>query len=278
MTKVGRLTAYAASYVLLMSLQYQFAKDGLRFAAPLTFMGFRYLIIFVIALSAAHEFRLILNRDTLILSLFTWMSTLLWILGLEGVSPAQSAVLSYTMPLFAVPLSALILRERTSRLCWAGTVIGFMGVTIYGLQLTATGGTSLGAIFSASNAAFWALFTIYYRKVRLQDMAPTMATQFLIGAVLFFLFMPLDYAITVTPEFLFDLGYVSLLSGFAGFFLWNAMARIETIGRLTTVAFAVPATTILLEALETGYVPNGFSILGFLLMFLGIYLSRIRAD
>ena len=141
MAKSRSLYAYAIPYVIIASLQYPFAKDGLRYADPLTFMAARFLIGAFTTFLFARSFRPRVNRDTVLLSLFTATSTLLWIYGLQRVSPAQSAVLSFTMPLFAIPITHVVLNERASRLGWAGTLLGFVGVTVYGLTLGGSGAT-----------------------------------------------------------------------------------------------------------------------------------------
>jgi len=267
---------YAIPYVIIASLQYQFAKDGLRFADPLTFMAARYLIASFATFLFARSFRPRVNRDTVLLSLSTTMSTLLWIYGLQRVSPAQSAVLSYTMPLFAIPIAAMVLNERASRLGWVGTLVGFAGVLVYGMTLAGSGASLLGGLLTVGNAVFWASYTVYYRKTKHQDAATTVGTQLLIGGIIFLVFAPITFAVTVTPEFLLDLGYVSLVSGFASFLLWNAMLRRERVGKVTTLTFAVPAMTTLIGTVETGEVPGLATLGGIAIMFLGIYISRFR--
>ncbi len=272
------LFVYLVPYILITTLQYSFAKDGLRFASPPIFMALRYSIAACTTFALRGRIRLILNRDTVLLSLSTVASTVFFIYGLELISPAQSAVLSYTMPLLAIPLSAVVLGERATRLVWAGALVGFTGILVYGLALPDSGGTLLGALLTIGNAFFWAVFTIFYRKVRNQDPMTTVATQFFICALFFWFVTPGGLTMTITPEFTFDLAYMSLVSAVTGFSLWNAMTGMETVGKLTTLVFAVPATSILLQALETGIVPVPLSLAGVCLMFLGIYISRARTD
>ena len=275
MAKSRSLYAYAIPYVIIASLQYPFAKDGLRYADPLTFMAARFLIGAFATFLFARSFRPRVNKDTVLLSLFSAASTLLWIYGLQRVSPAQSAVLSFTMPLFAIPITYLVLNERASRLGWAGTILGFVGVTVYGLTLAGSGATLLGAVLTMGNAVFWASYTVYYRKTRSQDAAATVGTQLLIAGTLFAVFTPITFAVNVTPEFLLDVGYVSVFSGFASFLLWSGMLRRERVGKVTTLAFAVPAMTTLIETIQTGVMPGLATLAGICIMFLGIYLSRI---
>jgi drug/metabolite transporter (DMT)-like permease len=262
----------------MASFQYQFAKDGLKYVDPITFMGIRYLIAGSVCFLIAKNFRLILNRDTMLLALFTFISSGLWILGLRYVSPAQSAVLSYTMPLFAIPLSILLIKERASRLVWAGAVIGFIGVAVYSFALTTAGGSVLGQILSVGNAFFWALYSVYLRKLRLQDPVRTVATQFIIGGLLFFLFVPFTFSLDPAPGFFIDLGYVTFVGGVISILVWSAMLRTESVGRITTLVFAVPATSVAIQAALTHQLPTLLSLAGICVMFTGIYVSRLKPE
>ena len=104
------------------------------------------------------------------------------------------------MPLFAIPISAVVLNERTTRLGWAGTLLVFVGVTVYGLTLAGSGATLLGGLLTVFGAVFWASYTVYYRKTRTQDAATTVGTQLLIGGILFAVISPITFAVSVTPE------------------------------------------------------------------------------
>ena len=269
------ILAYALPYVLIASLQYQFAKDGLRYADPFVYMCLRYLIASALCFALARSFKPVLNRQTLFLGVSTFLSTSFWAVGLQSVSAGESAVLSYTMPLFAIPLAAVILKEGTTRLGAFGALIGFGGVATYSLGLSYVGGSTVGIVFSVTNAFFWGLYTVYYRKLRNQSPTLTVGSQFLIGGVLFLPFFPFTFHLDPSSVFFLDLGYVSVLGGTVLFLLWNAMARLESIGRITTIAFAVPAMAVAIQALLTGEVPTPVEVLGVVLMFGGIYISRI---
>jgi drug/metabolite transporter (DMT)-like permease len=275
MSESRRLVTLLLPYIFMASFQYQFAKDGLMFVDPMTFMGLRYLIAGSVCFAIARNFRPILNRDTLLLSAFTFLSSALWALGLEYISPAQSAVLSYTMPLFAIPLSIVLVHERASRLVWMGAFLGFIGVAVYGVALTSSGGSVLGVALSVSNAFFWGLYSVYYRKLKNQNPVRTVGTQFFIGGLLFFPFVPFTFFLNPTLGFFVDLGYVSLIGGVLTLLVWNALVRMDTIGRITTLVFAVPATSIVLQWILTGELPTTLSVAGVCVMFAGIYVSRL---
>ena len=102
------------------------APDGLGFASPFVFMGLRYLIAGAMLLSISR--RIILTKSLLFLSVVTVTSTVFWAYGLLYVSPSESAVLSYSMPLFSLPIAFLMVSEKPSRMEILGIIIGFAGV------------------------------------------------------------------------------------------------------------------------------------------------------
>jgi len=260
----------------MSTFQYEFAKDGLRYVDPLTFMGLRYLMAGTVCFAIARNFRPILNRNTLLLSFFTFLSSAFWASGLQYVSPAQSAVLVYTMPLFAIPLSILLLRESASRLVWMGALVGFIGVGIYSIDLTSTGGSILGLLLSVCNAFFWALYSVFYRKLMRQNLVRTVATQFFVGGLFFFPFVPFTFYLDPTPGFFIDLAYVTLVGGVVTLLIWNALVRMDTVGKITTLVFAVPATSVVIQSILTHELPTPLSIAGVCVMFAGIYVSRLK--
>jgi drug/metabolite transporter (DMT)-like permease len=272
---IPRTLVYLIPYVFLTTFQYQTAKDGLNYASPFVLMGLRYLIASLLLFVAIRSFRPIINKDTILLSFFTWASAGLWSFGLQYVSTSESAVLSYTMPLISIPISSVILSEKASGKEWGGAAVGLVGVLVYSTGFVNQTLTTIGAVFTLLNAFFWAMYTIYYRKLRNQDATRTVATQFLCGALLFFLVTPLDYRLEVTPNFWFDLVYLSTLSGVVSFLLWNAMARQQRIGKTSTLIYSIPVTVTLVQYIETSLLPPPISLIGMSLMILGIYISRL---
>ena len=276
MSARGRLWVYAIPYVVLAGFLYELTKDGLRYSSPEPFMAMRFLVASLVTFLLAGSFKPQINKDTLLLGCCTFISSLLWCYGLQRISAAESAVITYTMPLFAIPLSIVILKEKPSRLGWVGAFVGFSGITLYGLSLTGSGGTLAGELFTLGNAFFWGLYSIYYRKTRNQDAIKTVGTQLLICGVLFSLLTPLSPNVSFTPEFLLDVGFISTLGTVGSFLLWNTMLRREKVGRITTLAFAVPATITIFEVVQTDTVPSLPTVSGICLMFLGIFISRFR--
>jgi drug/metabolite transporter (DMT)-like permease len=237
-------------------------------------MGLRYLIASLVLFGLLRSFRPIVNKDTILLSAFTWAAAGFWALGLEYVSPSESAVLSYTMPLISIPISSVVLSEKASAKEWAGAVVGLCGVLVYSLTFVNQKLTTLGALLTLLNAIFWALYTTYYRKLKDQNPTRTVATQLFFAALLFFLIAPLNYKMQPTPNLLFDLLYLSVLSAALTFWLWNAMARLQRIGKMSTLIYSIPVTVTAVQSVETSLLPAPVSLIGIGLMILGLYVSR----
>jgi drug/metabolite transporter (DMT)-like permease len=103
------------------------------------------------------------------------------------------------MPLIAIPMSYLLLSEKASHKEWAGAAVGFVGVLVYSFVVFENRSLSaFGAVLTLLDAFFWAMYTIYYRKLKNQE--PTMkgATQLSFGALLFFLITPLGFRVSMS--------------------------------------------------------------------------------
>jgi len=236
-------------------------------------MGLSYLIGGLILLAISRK--LILTRTLVYLSIMTAASTMFWAFGLMYVSPAESAVLSYSMPLFSLPIAFLMVREEPSRMEIVGITIGFAGIIVYGFPLI-HGFTAMGVILTVVNAFFWAMFTVFYRKLRTKDPISINASQFLIGAAIMLALSPFYLRADITASFVVDLIWMATLGGAAQFLIWNFLIRESRVNKITVLAFSVPIFTMILGAFMAMAIPDVFSISGVALMFTGIILSRVR--
>ncbi len=55
-------------------------------------------------------------------------SAYFWVMAVQLAGPNKTSIISATSPLFAVPLSALLLNERPTRYTWIGTALTTVGV------------------------------------------------------------------------------------------------------------------------------------------------------
>ena len=258
-------------YVVVASLQYQFTKDGLTYASPFVLMSFRYLLVGIVFYFVGGR-KIPLDRDSILVAIFASFSSIFWAIGLSTVSAGDSAVLSYTMPLFSIPLAFLIIRERVSGKELAGALVGFGGVLIYSITLVHSS-QFFGSLYTILGAVFWGAYSVYYRKLRGRQPLPILTTQFLVGSIPLLIGTIFYPKIEIMTNLLIDLAYIVIFTGIVQFFLWNGLLRRGRVGRITTLAFAVPAATVLIDYLRFLAVPSTYSVIGAALMFLGIFVS-----
>lgn len=275
-----KTNAYLLIYILSASSNYFFVKSGLSYSDPLTFMALRYALAgasLAIPLAALHRLDPIIDADMLLLSVFTAASTGFWAVGLTYVDPGTSAVLSYTMPLFAVPLSMIMLHESPSRGNAIGVIVGFLGVMVYYISFLDTV-ELIGAVFTIINAVFWALYSVYFRKLGNREPMNVVAMQMLISSLMLIaVAIPMGIKVRVQPMFLLDLAGTSLVGGSALFLFWNLIINHMGVSRAVSVVFLVPALTIVLNYLVLGRTPTTLELIGATIMFVGIYISQRRS-
>ena len=269
-----KVIRYLIPYVFISSFNYYFAKEALESASPIVFNLIRYLISSAIFLSLTRK--IIFNRDVLQLAIYTTSSSILWAFGLEYVTPSESAVLSYTMPLFSIPIALIVLSEIPTKMEIIGLIIGFTGVILYGLPLV-HGFTLFGAIITIINAIFWAAYTVFYRKLRNYDPLVVNASQFTIGSGILLALLPLSYEVNFNTQFAYGITYTSLAGGALAFFLWNMMIKVEKIPKVVVLSFSVPITTTVIEYILYHNSPFPIQLFGISLMFLGILISRVKS-
>ncbi|WP_245529268.1 DMT family transporter [Caldisphaera lagunensis] len=256
---------------------YFFAKLGVTYTNPATLMMIRYIISGIILFSISRK--LIIDKNVLILAIFTTTSTIFWGYGLLYVSPAVSSVLSYTMPLFSMILAIFIINEKPNHYEIIGLIIGFLGLGIYGSTLF-KGFTKIGMILTLINAVFWALFSIYYRKLSKYDPISLNATQFIIGSG----FMGLIDIFSIRKGFYFipslklleSIVYISTIGGAFQFLIWNYLLKLERVNKVTIFAYIIPVATTIIQALLYKSLPKLFEIIGLLIMISGVIIARLK--
>ena len=236
-------------------------------------MALRYVLVGLILLGISRK--VTFDRDSIKISLFFSASTIFWILGLADVSPGDSAVLTYSMPLFAIPLAILVARDKVTHLEVIGAVVGFIGVITYSITLT-HGSSLAGASLTLIGAAFMATYSTYCRKLRDRQVLPLLTTQFLIGSIPMILgALVFPMTTNLTGQFLLDLVYLVVFGGMIQMALWQGMLRTQSVARVTTTTFAIPAATMLWQSLEFHEIPGVIPIVGASIMFLGILVSQV---
>ncbi|WP_448508845.1 DMT family transporter [Immundisolibacter sp.] len=239
--------------IVLWGVNWPVMKIGLDYIPPFQFallrMSLGALTMFAVA-ALAGELRLPVRQDwPIVLSVgLVQMGVfmVLTFLGLRFVGSGRAAILAYTTPLWVLPLSVWVLKERLSGGKIAGFVLGLAGVAVLFNPVGFDWGDRrvlLGNGLLLFGAALWALQIVHVRTHRwvgtplsLLPWQQTVAV--LVLAPLAWLFEA-DATIRWTPESIAILAYNGPLT--SGFCFWA----------LLTVTRALPAVTTSIGSLAT---------------------------
>jgi drug/metabolite transporter (DMT)-like permease len=98
------------------------------------------------------------------LTLLAFFNITLWNLlvafGLMSIPSGRAAILAYTMPLWAIPLSVWMLGERLTRLKLTGLLLGMGGLAL----LVGDDIGSLGSVFIVGAAVSWAIGSVLQKR------------------------------------------------------------------------------------------------------------------
>ncbi len=85
--------------------------------------------------------------------------------GVALIPSGRAAILAYTMPVWAIPLSVWVLGERVTRRKLAGLGLGLAGLALLlGENLFALGAAPLGSLLVLGAALSWALGTVLQKR------------------------------------------------------------------------------------------------------------------
>lgn len=125
-------------------------------------------------------------RRVLLIAFFSitcW--NLLVVFGLRMIPSGRAAILAYTMPAWAIPLSVWFLGERMNAKKLCGLALGMGGMALLLAQeFTSLAGAPLGALMVLGAACTWAIGTVLQKKFPVRaPVAPLTAWMMLVGGV-----------------------------------------------------------------------------------------------
>lgn len=133
----GEAIALLGVVIVLWGVNWPLLKIGLQAVPPLWFASFRVVVgaMTVAAVLLAkgslrlpprHDIPVVLSIGALQMGAFLALIHL----GLEIVPPGRSSVLAYTVPLWVIPIAAVVLGERVDRVRLAALAAGLAGVAV----------------------------------------------------------------------------------------------------------------------------------------------------
>ena len=137
-----------------------------------------------------------------LLNITSW--NMLVAFGVGMIPSGRAAILAYTMPVWAVPLSVWLLGERITGAKLAGLVLGLTGLAfLLGEHLVGLGEAPLGSLLVLGAAISWALGTVLQKR------------------------FPVDLPVGPYTAWIMLLGGVPIFAGAAALEDWRALANVS---------------------------------------------------
>jgi drug/metabolite transporter (DMT)-like permease len=268
--------ARAALPIIVLALVWGFnwpvLKMGVTEMAPLTF---RALTLPLAALGMLAYARA--SRDALrvprefgaklcALSLFNitlWNGFVLF--GVQHLPAGRSAILAYTMPIWATAIAAVVVHEPISRRKLVGLALGATGMAVLlGEQIVVVRAAPFGAVMILIAAISWAYGTVLLRKWK-----PTMPQNALSGWMMLIGWIPLALAAPfLDPQPLgaelawlslrgwFSLFYNVFLAGTIANLAWFMLARSLPVAISSLSSLPIPVVGVISGMLLLGERPG----------------------
>jgi drug/metabolite transporter (DMT)-like permease len=281
--------AFAAPgvFVLLWSSGFVFAKLGLGYAEPLTFLSLRMAVVVVLL---AVIIMLTRPKWPGGAGLVHAAATGLMVHGLylggvfvaieNGVSAGLAALIVSLQPLLTSTIANRWLGESVAARQWFGLALGLFGVYLVLHEKTATAGATPLA-WCALIAALLGITagTLYQKRFGGGvDWRPALAVQYATAGVLFTLgaYAFETRVVHWTPQFCFAIGYLALVLSFGAIWLLYYLIRRSAATRVTSLFYLVPPTTALMAWALFGEQLPALALVGMAVCVTGVALVNWR--
>jgi drug/metabolite transporter (DMT)-like permease len=185
------------------------------------------------------------------LNIAVWNGFVLF--GVQQMPAGRSAILAYTMPVWATGIGALVLHERLSSRKLIGLVLGTLGMALLlGEDIAVIRRAPLGAAMILIASIGWACGTVLLRKWK-----PPMAQNALSGWMMLLGWLPLGLLAPLldpqplghtleqlSPRAWFALAYNVLLAGTLAHWAWFTLARTLPVSVSSLASLPVPVVGV----------------------------------
>lgn len=281
-----------ALFVPLWSTGFIGAKYGLPYAEPLTFLCLRYALVIacvILALAVLRPARLSPSATLTSMAVGAlihagYLGAVFWSISV-GMPAGISAVIVGLQPILTAILAGLFLGERVGKRQWAGLIIGLIGVIAVlspGIaDLRRTGGTDTGITMVTIAVCAGGLLSItlgtLLQRAKAQGI-PLWSGAFYqyLGALLMTLPFALLFEtnqITWSAEFVFALGWLTLVLSIGAISLLVLMLRHGAASRVATLFYLVPPVAALIAYFLFDETLTPIQLTGMVVAALGVWLA-----
>ncbi len=284
--KLGIIAALFAN--LLFGFSNYFSAIALRHAPPLVILSIRFTLAFLI-LSALWATRIIKmsfrKKKKGILILMCLAQPLVYfyceLYGIEMTSSSLSGVMISLVPVAAILLSVIFLKERPKFLQLLFIGISLLGVVLINVFAESTGTVrTTGIVLLVGAIIAAAVFNILSKRLS-KGYSPIERTYFMfvVGSIGFTFiaigkygvnYFPLVMSAVKSTEFLYSILYLSVGSSILAYFLYNYSTSKISIVKASSFSNIIPIVAILAGVMLLGESFNMIQAVCSLLIILGV--------
>lgn len=281
----------ACTTSLIFGLSFLFSKIALQSVSPLTLLGFRFLIAFLV-MSVLILFKVIKvnykNKPILSLALLGLTQPITYFLfetyGIKFASSSEAGLMISLIPIVVTIMASFLLNERPSIYQVIFILISISGVFIIIFMNSAVskGTTSIGTLLLLGAVISAAIFNILSRKLS-KKFTPMELTYFMmtIGAIFFNTLSIIShcsshslnsyFTVLYNKDFIIAICYLGILSSIVAFFLINytlskiAASKSAIFANLSTIVSVIAGVLILKETFYT------YHLVGSILILIGVW-------
>jgi drug/metabolite transporter (DMT)-like permease len=178
-------------------------------------------------------------------------------IGEQTIPSGIAALIIATLPLWVAILGRVFFGVVLTRTIVAGTVIGFVGVTVLVWPSGSSGGLDpFGVLVCLLSPVFWATGSLYSRTAHVPR-RPLVGTaiQMLAGSAVLFVLATVTGDIfrlriaAITPESLAGVVYLIIIGSLVGYTAYTWLLRVAPISLVSTYAFVNPVIAVILGSL-----------------------------
>jgi drug/metabolite transporter (DMT)-like permease len=256
---------------LVWGCNWPILKLGVAEMAPLTFRAYTlpFAGLGLLAIAKASGERIGIPRKlwplVVLLAIFNitgWNGLVLF--GVQQMPAGRSAILAYTMPVWAAIVSLMVLHEPLSRQKAIGLALGMAGMLVLlGDDITAIRGRPFAALMILGAAIVWACGTVLLRKFR-----PAVPQNALTGWMMIVGWVPLviaapfldpgwlDHVPTLSGTAWFAIIYNIAFAGTIAHWAWFTLARTLPVAVSSLSSLPVPVVGVFAGMLVLGERPG----------------------
>jgi len=243
----ARLWGVLAGLTFAWGFNWTAMKLALAEVAPFTFrsmcLGVGAAVLFAVMKAGGHSLAVPKGQWRRLIGLSLTAITawnLLVAYGVSMIPSGRAAILAYTMPAWAIPLSIWVLGERLNGRRIAGLALGMAGLALLlGEGVRNLGGAPVGSLLVLCAAIMWALATVFQKRYPVSmPVGVYTAWIMLLGGIPIFigalLFDDLGALAQVSPKAWFGVSYNVFIA-----FAWAHWAWIKLATSLSVTVFSL---------------------------------------